>query len=67
MSTEGEKNDLYKNTAMEYASFSQEIDSTNYGMESMTNISKENENSEQTKISQDGGQIANRKNEKEDA
>ena len=67
VSTEGEKNDQYKNTAMEYASFSQEIDSTNHGMESMTSISKGNENSEQTKMSQDGGQIANRKNEKEDA
>ena len=66
VSTEGEKNDQYISTAMEYASFSQEIDSTNHGMESMTNISKGNENSAQTKMNQDGGQIANSKNEKED-
>ena len=66
VSTEGEKNDQYKKTAMEYASFSQEIDSTAHGMASMTKISNESESSEQTQMSQDGGQIENRKNEKED-
>ena len=64
--TEGEKNEQYKENASEYTSFSEEIDHTNHGMNSLMNIStettghtttKKSENAEQTKDTPDCGQI----------
>lgn len=59
VNTEGEKNEQYKQSASEYESFSEEIDNTNHGMESLTQISTEKGNVEQTKNSQDEGKIDN--------
>ena len=73
--TEGEKNEQYKQNASEYTSFSEEIDNTNHGMNSLTNIStdhtgrtisKESENVEQTEDSQDCGQIEKHTDAKDD-
>jgi len=64
--TEGKKNQQYKANASEYTSFSEEIDHTNHGMNSLMNIStdhtgyttpQESENPGQTEDSQDCGQI----------
>lgn len=46
---EGEKNELYKKKAEFYASFSEEIDNTAHGMNSVTKICTENENLKQAK------------------
>lgn len=59
---EGEKNELYKKNAEFYASFSDEIDNTADGMNSVTKISKENESSKQTMESGNEIQIDNNAN-----
>lgn len=59
VNTEGEKNERYKQSASEFASFSEEIENTAHRMESVTRISKDNENAGQTMVSQDEGNIAN--------
>ena len=74
--TEGKKNQQYKENASEYTSFSEEIDHTNHGMNSLINIStdnntghttpKESENAEQTGDSQDCGQIEKHREAKDD-
>ena len=59
VNSESEKNELYKKTASEYASFSEENDKTVHGMSSMTNTSKENQNPERTMIGKDEGKVEN--------
>ena len=53
---EGEKNEQYKQFASEYAGFSEHIDITAHGMNSLTNIPKVSINGEETEVSQDSGQ-----------
>lgn len=57
VNSEKEKNKVYKKTASEYASFSEENDKTVHGMASLTNTSKDNQNSERTGISKDEGKV----------
>ena len=68
--TEAEKNQQYKENASHYTSFSEEIDHTNHGMNSVMNIAtdqsghttlKESENAEHTEDSQDCEQIQKNK------
>ncbi len=75
VNTEGEKNEQYKQTASEYTSFSEEIDNTAHGMNSLMNVcedhasetvSKESENAQQTKDCHDSGQIEKHKNSNDD-
>lgn len=73
--TEGEKNQQYKENASHYTSFSEEIDHTNHGMNSVMNIAtdhsghttlKESGNAEHTEDSQDCEQIQKHKEAKDD-
>ena len=73
--TESEKNRQYKENALQYTSFSEEIDHTNHGMNSMMstakdhtghNTPKERENAEHTEEGQDFEQIQNHKKAKDD-
>lgn len=57
VNSEKEKNELYKKTASEYASFSEENDKIVHGMASLTNTSKENQNPERTVICKDEGKV----------
>lgn len=73
--TEGEKNEQHKQTTSEYASFSEENENTDHGMNSLMNIckdhtnetvSKESENAEQSEDCHDSGQIEEHKKSNDD-
>ena len=72
---EGEKNQQYKENASQYTNFSEEIDRTDHGMNSVMSIAsdhtghttpKESENAEHTEDSRDSEQIGKHKEAKDD-
>lgn len=64
--TEGEKNEQYKQNASDFTSFSEEIDKTDHGMNSLADVSKASENAEQTEVGQDGAKIENHRKAEDD-